>query len=174
VVHPLRALAGASGDVQFNEVVFAVEGDGPGREAALRLVERLGGSPVVLSAAELPVYHAAAALTSNHAVGLVAAGVELLVRIGLDDKRATVALADLLASTAANLREVGLPAALTGPIARGDVAVVARHLMALAPYKDALKLYRATGRRVAQVSAEKGRAGSDALVRISALLGEDD
>ncbi|HEX8953527.1 MAG TPA: DUF2520 domain-containing protein, partial [Polyangia bacterium] len=172
VVHPLRAIAGGDGDgdAQLGGTVFAVEGDGPGREAALRLVERVGGAPLVLEAEQLPRYHAAAALVSNHAVGLVDAGVELLTSVGLDRAQATRALAGLLASTAANLGKVGLPEALTGPIARGDVAVVARHLLALRPLADIAALYRATARRVSKVAADKGRAGRDALVRIAALL----
>ncbi|MCA1664230.1 MAG: DUF2520 domain-containing protein, partial [Myxococcales bacterium] len=170
VVHPLRALAGADSDAQLGAVVFAVEGDGPGREAALRLVERVGGAPLVLEAAQLPRYHAAAALVSNHAVALVDAGVELLTSVGLDRTQATSALAALLASTASNLQRVGLPEALTGPIARGDVAVVARHLIALRPLDEIAALYRATARRVSKVAADKGRAGRDALLRIAALL----
>jgi predicted short-subunit dehydrogenase-like oxidoreductase (DUF2520 family) len=84
VLHPLRSLAGAPSDAQLAGTVFAVEGDGPGREAALRLVERVGGLPLVLEAEQLPRYHAAAALVSNHAVGLVDAGVELLSSVGLE------------------------------------------------------------------------------------------
>ncbi|HEY2744634.1 MAG TPA: DUF2520 domain-containing protein [Polyangia bacterium] len=170
VLHPLRALAGAAGDAQLAGTVFAVEGDGPGREAALRLVDRVGGTPLVLEAEQLPRYHAAAALVSNHAVALVDAGVELLSSVGLQRAAATRALGALLGSTAANLERVGLPEALTGPIARGDVAVVARHLLALRPHVEIAALYRATARRVSKVAAEKGRATRDALVRIAALL----
>jgi len=172
VLHPLRALAGRDEDAHLDGCVFAVEGDGPGREAALRLVDRLGGVPLVLEAAQLPKYHAAAALVSNHAVALVDAGVELLASVGLDRTQATNALAGLLASTVQNLQRVGLPEALTGPIARGDVAVVARHVLALRPHADLLALYRATARRVTKVAADEGRATRDALLRIAALLVE--
>ncbi len=170
LLHPLRALAGAASDAHLAGVVFAVEGDGPGREAALRLCERVGGTPLVLEAEQLGRYHAAAALVSNHAVGLVDAGVELLTSVGLDRAQATKALAALLSSTAANLERVGLPEALTGPIARGDVAVVARHILALRPLAEIAALYRATARRVSKVAADKGRATRDALLRIAALL----
>lgn len=170
VLHPLRSLAGAADDSELGGVVFAIEGDVLGREAALRLADRLGAMPLMLDAAQLPKYHAAAALVSNHAVALVDAGVELLASLGLPRAQATAALASLLASTARNLGSVGLPDALTGPIARGDVAVVARHLLALRPHAELSALYRATARRVAKVAVEKGRAGRDALVRIAALL----
>lgn len=174
VLHPLRALAGGDGDADFRGVVLGIEGDEQGREAALRLCERLGGAPLLLSAAQLPLYHAAAALVSNHAVGLVDAGVELLERVGLPRAQATAALTALLASTTRNLERVGLPEALTGPIARGDVGVVARHLLALRGLADVDALYRATARWVTRVAAAKGRATRDALLRIAALLGDGD
>ncbi len=155
-------------------VIFGIEGDGPGCEAALRIVKRLGGSPLLLDAAQLPAYHAAAALVSNHAVALVDAGVSLLTSVGLDQTQATAGLTALLASTTRNLGLVGLPDALTGPISRGDVAVVARHLLALRPYADIAALYRATARRVLKVAADKGRATRDALKRIAALLVDGD
>jgi predicted short-subunit dehydrogenase-like oxidoreductase (DUF2520 family) len=107
---------------------------------------------------------------SNHAVGLVDAAVELLESVGLDGARATGALAALLGSTVRNLESVGLPDALTGPIARGDAAVVARHLEALAGWPAIATLYRTTASRVAEVAAEKGRAAPEALARIRALL----
>jgi predicted short-subunit dehydrogenase-like oxidoreductase (DUF2520 family) len=170
LVHPLRAFAGGPDDAALAGTVFAVEGDPAGRAAAVELVARLGGKPLFLEAAELARYHAAAALVSNHSVGLVDAAVELLGGLGLPRPAATAALAALLASTARNLEAVGLPAALTGPIARGDVAVVARHLDALADAPALAALYRATARRVTDVAAQKGAASADALVRIRGLV----
>jgi predicted short-subunit dehydrogenase-like oxidoreductase (DUF2520 family) len=46
----------------------------------------------------------------------------------------------LVASALANLLELGIPAGITGPVARGDTAAVQRHLDALPP--DAAELYR--------------------------------
>jgi predicted short-subunit dehydrogenase-like oxidoreductase (DUF2520 family) len=82
------------------------------------------------------------------------------------------ALAALLGSTARNLATIGLPDALTGPIARGDVQTVERHLAALAApeWAPADALYRATARPVTRVAAEKGRATAAQLARILALL----
>jgi predicted short-subunit dehydrogenase-like oxidoreductase (DUF2520 family) len=169
--HPLRSLAGATDDADLFGTVFAVAGDEPGRAAALQLVRYVGGTPLELEAAQLPRYHAAAALVSNHAVALVDAAVELLTSVGLERAQAVWALGELLGSTATNLRTVGLPEALTGPISRGDVDTVARHLLALAQHKGVAALYRSTGHRVTKVAAEKGRATPESLERIRALLG---
>ena len=76
----------------------------------------------------------------------------------------------LALETLENVFRLGPETALSGPIARGDVAVVARHLLALRPLAEIAALYRVTARRVSKVAAEKGRAGRDALLRIAALL----
>ena len=61
-----------------------------------------------------------------------------------------------------------MPEALTGPIARGDTSVVALHLRSLPP--ETAELYRATARKVLEVSEKKGRAAPEALEEIRRLL----
>jgi predicted short-subunit dehydrogenase-like oxidoreductase (DUF2520 family) len=168
LLHPLRSLVGASEDLQLSGTVFGVEGDAVGRAAALAIVAAVGGVPLLLDGESLGRYHAAAALVSNATLGLVDAAASLLESAGLPRARATKSLAALLGSTVRNLDELGLPEALTGPIARGDVAVVARHLQALPPALG--PLYRVTARRVVRLAAEKGRASLEALEEISRLL----
>jgi predicted short-subunit dehydrogenase-like oxidoreductase (DUF2520 family) len=172
LVHPLRALAGTADDIDLTSTIFAVQGDVPGRDAALRLVARVGGIPLELGSdpSALGRYHAAAVLVSNHVHALVDAGADLLEGVGLPRGQAVAALTALLASAVGNLERVGLPSALTGPIARGDVATVARHLFALRDDAAMLQLYRVTARRLTGLSSAKGRATAEELERIRALL----
>ncbi len=167
LLHPLASLV--TGDEPLDSVIFGVQGDAPGRRAALAIVALVRGMALPLDG-DPALYHAAAALVSNHTVALVDAALELFRAAGVAAPEA--AAARLLASTARNVIEVGLPAALTGPIARGDVATVERHLRALAAHPELDRIYRATARRVTKVAAEKGRADAAALARIRALLGE--
>ena len=88
--------------------------------------------------------HAAAAMASNFLIALEEAAAELLGDITPDAREL---LAPLVLRTAANWSERG-PAALTGPIARGDTATVERHLEALrerAP--ELVPLYEALAER---------------------------
>jgi predicted short-subunit dehydrogenase-like oxidoreductase (DUF2520 family) len=99
-------------------------------------------------------YHAAASMASNFLVALEESAVELLDRAGIPDGREL--LAPLVLRSAANWSDRGA-AALTGPIARGDEATVARHLEALAAADpELLALYRALAERTAAL-AERGR-----------------
>jgi predicted short-subunit dehydrogenase-like oxidoreductase (DUF2520 family) len=168
LLHPLRSFSGGADDASLTGTVFGVEGDERGRDEALAIVRAVGGAPLVLDGGQLARYHAAAALVSNASVGLVDAASDLLASTGLERRSATAALTALLASTVKNLEELGLPEALTGPISRGDVAVVARHLDALAgPLRE---LYRVTALRVLEVAKAKSRATPEALQKIADLL----
>jgi len=73
-------------------------------------------------------YHAAAGLVANGAAALAALGAELLVRSGVSRTDAPRLLGPLLRSVADNVETLGFPAALTGPVRRGDAAAVEKHL----------------------------------------------
>jgi predicted short-subunit dehydrogenase-like oxidoreductase (DUF2520 family) len=89
-------------------------------------------------------YHAAACLVGNFPQALMAAAVRLLEEAGVDAQTAREALGPLLLSAARNAADHGGAAAFSGPVARGDVEVVRRHLAALdAPgMADVAGLYR--------------------------------
>ena len=100
VMHPLRAIAGREQDADLRGVVFGVCGDETARQAALSLVDRLGGVPLILDETGLSRYHAAAVLAGNHPLALVEAATRILVEAGLNRRVAEGALAGLLASAA--------------------------------------------------------------------------
>jgi predicted short-subunit dehydrogenase-like oxidoreductase (DUF2520 family) len=89
-------------------------------------------------------YHAAAGFVANGAAALAAAGTELFAQGGVPPAVAAKMLGPLLRSVADNVERLGLPAALTGPVRRGDLVGVERHRDVIAgrtPHLTAL--YRA-------------------------------
>ena len=115
-------------------VIFAVEGDPRARRIAQQIARQLGGVPVTIKSANKPAYHAAGALVAGHALALVEAAAQMLVKIGFTRRRATAALLPLMRQMLDNFEHLGPQAAWTGPIARGDYAVVAKHGKALRRY----------------------------------------
>ena len=167
--HPLLAMAdGEAG--RLAGATLAVAGDPTGRAVALRLAESAGGRAIVLDEQGLSRYHAAAAMVANHALALAAAGEALLCSLGIARDDAARALGKLIMSSAENWVRLGLPAALTGPIARGDCAIVARHLASLPPTLN--DLYRMTGRALLDLARAKGQAPAAALDEVEALLAD--
>jgi predicted short-subunit dehydrogenase-like oxidoreductase (DUF2520 family) len=126
-LHPLQTFPDGSTPVEGTPTAVAGSDD-VAAAFARALGERLGMRPFDVPDEQRAAYHAAACMASNFLVALEEASAELLSRAGVEDAREL--LAPLVLRTAANWAERG-PEALTGPIARGDDATVARHRAAL-------------------------------------------
>ena len=73
-----------------------------------------------------------------------------------------------------NLGALGLPNALTGPIARGDAGTVARHLQALAALDpDIAELYRELARFTLPIAEQTGNLDIDIVEQLRKLIGGD-
>lgn len=134
----------------------AVEGMPRAVEAGERLAADLGMHPFRISTKAKPIYHAGAVFASNYLVVVEAVAQRLLRHAGLSDADAWAALRPLVEGTIENLsRGAGEPrTALTGPVARGDTATVARHLEALD--MDDAALYRMLGRAALELAQKQG------------------
>lgn len=172
-LHPLVSFAdprlAAEG---MRTVAFGIEGDTAARRVAARLVALLGARRVVVESKNLPIYHAGAVMVSNYVVALADMGRSLLIEAGVPADEALPALIPLMTSVVQNLAQVGLPGALTGPVERGDVSSVERHLEILkqrAP--QMIDLYKLLGRDVLRIALSKGPLDADAVARFERLFG---
>jgi predicted short-subunit dehydrogenase-like oxidoreductase (DUF2520 family) len=144
-LHPLMTVTRRGAD--FAGAGAAVAGSSARALAfARRLAERLGMRPFEIAAEDRAAYHAGASMASNFLVALETAA----ERISGVDRSLLVPLVRASVETWA----AEGPAALTGPIARGDEATVARHREAIgerAP--DLLALYDALADATREVAA---------------------
>jgi predicted short-subunit dehydrogenase-like oxidoreductase (DUF2520 family) len=126
-VHPLMTVT-AEG-AEFTGAGAAVAGStGRALMVARDIALALGMSPVEISECDRAAYHAAASIASNFLVTLEDAAERLLATTGAD----RALLVPLVRAAVENWAAVGGPAALTGPVARGDEATVARQRAAIA------------------------------------------
>ena len=155
-MHPLIAFSSEPVLVarQFRGATFALEGEVAAVAVADAIVRRLGGSPVTLAPELKPLYHAAAVFASNYLVTMVAVAARLMEDAGIGGEGALAALGPLARATLENIDAAGPIAALTGPVARGAVATVRRHLMSLS-HADA-ELYRGVGRETLTLARRAG------------------
>jgi predicted short-subunit dehydrogenase-like oxidoreductase (DUF2520 family) len=173
-LHPLLAVANARGGIdRLAGVAFGVEGEPLAVERAIQLVRLIGALPLRLHGEAMPLYHAGAVLASNAVVALVDLARELLVAAGIPGEQALPALLPLVDSAVRNLGEVGLPGALTGPVVRGDVGSVERHVAALrAGSPRLLEVYRGLGREILRIARARvpdlDPSASEALARLFA------
>lgn len=168
--HPLQAFPTRSTPVEPG-ITWAVTATEPLAGTLAELTARVGGIPLRLAESDKARYHAAAALAANYTVTLAAHATALLGDCGLAPEAGLRAVLPLLRTTLAGLDRVGLPDGLTGPLARGDLGTVSRHLAALSAYSDTLALYRAAGRATLPLLAQRGMPAAD-VDRARALLAE--
>ena len=169
-IHPAMTFTGHEEDTaRLSSACFGITAaDDIGYAIAQSLVLEIGGEPVRVREDLRPLYHAALAHGSNHLVTLVVdavaalrvalEGQELLGQQLVDDDPGGVAervLQPLLVAALDNALRRG-PSALTGPVARGDVAAVATHLQVLDEVDPRIAAgYRALSLRSAQRAGSK-------------------
>jgi predicted short-subunit dehydrogenase-like oxidoreductase (DUF2520 family) len=137
---PLLAVTDAG--ARFEGAACAIAGSSErSRAVADALARRLGMTPFEVADEDRAAYHAAASIASNFLVTLEGAAERLAATAGVGREH----LAPLVRATVDNWVSLGAEKALTGPLARGDEAIVARQREAvverapeLAPLFDAL------------------------------------
>ena len=85
------------------------------------MAEALGATAVRLAPGSKAAYHAAAVLSAGGFVALLDAIAELGRAAGLDEAGRAGVYGGLIEQTLGNARALGIRAALTGPMTRGDV-----------------------------------------------------
>ncbi|MFW6080005.1 MAG: Rossmann-like and DUF2520 domain-containing protein [Gemmatimonadota bacterium] len=170
-MHPLQTVADPwSAADRLAGSSFALAGEPVALAAARRLVSAIGGRPLVIPTAVRPLYHAAAVFASNYLVTLVAVAARLLAQAGIAEEDALPALLPLLRGTLDNVEDLGVSAALTGPVVRGDLDTVRLHLARVAPAER--DLYRALGRQAVRLARAAG-LDDERAAELEALLDAD-
>lgn len=137
----------------FRGIFWGLEGDADAVRTGRAVVKTLGGRVLILSEEDKPLYHAACSLASNGFVSLQAAAAALLHAAGIRQKTAIAALLPLVQGTLQNVKKLGLERALTGPVVRGDIETVRRHLEVLRFHPAQKEIYGLLGREALKTAA---------------------
>lgn len=174
-IHPLQTFPSVEASLaRLPGTYFFIEGDPPAVEPLEKLARAMGGHPVRIDSGVKPLYHAAAVLSANYLTTLLDAALDVYESVGMNRDEARKAMAPLVRATIENVLEKGPIQALTGPIARGDAQVVARHIEALHQvHPDIEPIYRAVGRRTVEMAAKKGKLDEATLLALRAALSDE-
>ncbi|NVM76773.1 putative short-subunit dehydrogenase-like oxidoreductase (DUF2520 family) [Duganella sp. SG902] len=136
-VHPIRSFADP--DVvaaQFAGTFCGIEGDEGALAVLTPALHAIGAQPVPIKAEAKTVYHAAAVFASNYLVTVLDAALRAYQAAGIPEPVARQLAQPLAAESMANVFRLGAAAALSGPIARGDMATVARQQQAVSAWDE--------------------------------------
>ena len=171
--HPLVAFADTERAVAaLHGATVAIEGDDQLAALLADMAEAIGAIPVRLAPGSKAAYHAAAVLAAGGLVALLDAIAELGRVAGLDEAGSLAIYGPLIEGTLGNARALGVRAALTGPMTRGDVGTLRAHLDTLRTHAPGvLDLYVAAAVREVALAESRGALAPEDATKMREVLG---
>lgn len=171
--HPLQTFASTEQAIlNLPGSTFAIEGEGEILEELKSMASALNGEWIILRPEDKPLYHLSAVLACNYWITLVKLSSDIWQSFGIPPAKSISYLLPLLKGTLNNLERLGLPYALTGPISRGDIETIKRHIKALKHFfPSLLPLYLELGRNTIPIALAKGRIREEKAKEMIEILG---
>jgi predicted short-subunit dehydrogenase-like oxidoreductase (DUF2520 family) len=163
-VHPLMTFVRGSRP-SLVDVPFAIEGSAKAVKAARAIVLDLRGQPFTIRKQHKEAYHAWGMFASPLLTALLAASECVAAAAGVSRAAARKRMLPILKQTLANYARLGAPGAFSGPIARGDVTTVAKHLSVLRGVPGAREVYIVLARAALRDLPAKNRASLERILR---------
>src|SRR5208283_5089734 len=165
-VHPMMTFVRGSAP-DMAGVAFAVEGDPVATRAAREIVERLGGHAFPIRKQNKVLYHAFGSFASPLVIALMASLEEVALAAGLRKRDIKHVMLPLLLQTLRNYLSQDAASAFSGPLVRGDVATVRKHLEELKVVPEARQVYVALAKAAVKSLPVKNRKALARMLKAS-------
>jgi predicted short-subunit dehydrogenase-like oxidoreductase (DUF2520 family) len=157
--HPVQTFASEVFDPTiFKGIFFGLEGNRKAVDLGIKMARKLGGQAILIRAEDKPVYHLACSIASNFLIILLSEASQLFKNIGLEEESVFDILGPLLNKTLQNVKKLGIEQSLTGPVARGDLETVKRHLTITGADPGLDRIYRVMCFEALKMAEKRGLA----------------
>lgn len=151
--------------VRMAEVPFAVEGDPSAVRPARRIVRDLGARVFAIRKANKPLYHAFGSFSSPMVIATLAMAERVAAAAGVPARMRREVMLPIVKKTFSNYLEASADKAFSGPIARGDVSTIRRHLRALRKVSGAREIYVALARSALRNLPTRNRRAVERILK---------
>jgi len=155
-VHPMMTFVRGS-IPSLKGVAFALEGDAKAIRLARKITRDLGGDAFPISKVDKIAYHAWGGFGSPLLVAMLVTAERVAKAAGLSAAQARKIMMPIVRQTLANYIALGPAAAFSGPIVRGDVSIVRKHMRKLRKIPRAKEVYVALARAAMQYLPSRNR-----------------
>lgn len=165
-IHPMYAFSDKfTSYQQFHTACLVMEGDSEAVQSMqILFAEELGHVVQQIRTEDKVKYHAAAAMASNDMIALLEISMRLLAECGFSNEDSLKLLCPLIQNNVKSMLEKGAVEALTGPVERGDIETVRKHLDALRG-GSAEAVYRDLGNVLVDLAKQKHLEWDDTAMR---------
>ncbi|AOR23632.1 Rossmann-like and DUF2520 domain-containing protein [Clostridium taeniosporum] len=132
-IHPIYAFSSKNTDLkELENIYFSIEGENINEnDEIITLMKILNNKYFVRSINTYSSYHLATVFVSNLVLSLLEIGTNYFKEFGLSEKEALEALKPLIMGNINNIFAEGFVKSLTGPVSRGDITPIQKHLSVL-------------------------------------------
>ncbi len=172
-VHPMMTFVRGSRAL-LSGVPFALEGDVAAVRMAREIVKRLGGEAYSIRGEQKAAYHAWATFASPLLTALLATSERVAADAGVKRGAARRRILPMLKQTLANYEALGAAGGFSGPIVRGDINTVKRHLEVLRGTPAAREVYQALAWAATEYLPGKNKAEVEKVLESSRGVGSQN
>ncbi|ETR74199.1 MAG: NAD-binding 6-phosphogluconate dehydrogenase [Candidatus Magnetoglobus multicellularis str. Araruama] len=167
-LHPLQSFPVKRLDGNpFENIYISVEGSPKAIALGKIIVKSLRARLTEISTKGKKMYHAAAVVASNYLVTLLELSRQLNITAGISEDIALTVLTPLIQGTLNNIEKQGIPHALTGPIARGDIQTVQDHITSIKQSLPGyLALYKTLGKYTVPIAKAQQNISDETLLAL--------
>jgi len=159
---------------ELSGVWFVLDGAPEAIKMGERIVRSFGGKSLVLESGKKPLYHLALVFASNFFVGLENMAIDLLLKCGIKKKDAAKLIKPLVEVKEKNIWERGTHKALTGPVERGDIETMKKHLVLLSKHKRSFKkTYKELSKHLMSMVEKRGEIEREKIELMKEFIERD-
>ncbi len=173
-IHPIQNFIDPAVSVkQFEGTWCAMEGDSAAMRILKEAVEAIGGRPIPIAPHQKTLYHAGAVMGCNYLVALLDVSLDILQTAGIGRAQGAALLTPILRATVENVLEHGAENAMTGPISRGDITIIQRHIDELELVSpESVSVYRELGRATLAVVERRRELSGQVIGKMRKMLAD--
>lgn len=174
-IHPMLSINDPNkAERELKTSYFTIEGKGERFQEIKETIAKWGNPLIEIDTKDKVLYHTAASIVSNYLVTLLDIGLQMLKEIGFDEKTALGLIQPLITKTMNNVIQDGTEKALTGPIARGDIGTVHKHIDTLKKSnQEWLDIYKSLGKETIDLAYRAGKLNVEMVKKMKGEI-EDE
>ena len=175
-LHPLNTFPNIEAAIQLlknlqHNTFLYCEGDNAALRCSEDIFSQAGFKVVVIDRSAKPLYHAACVFACNYLTSLMDLSLQSAQAAQLPPETFWQSLQPLIATSLRNISREGTVDSLSGPISRGDVDTVAKHLTVLHEQSAELgQCYAVLGQRALALAERRGELSHTRIAQLRELL----
>lgn len=153
-IHPMFPFCDKYNDYKkLKNAYFSIEGSKEYLQYLYSVLSSLGNNVILIKSENKKLYHLANVTVSNLVLSIINLGCSYLSKCGISNEDSIKGLFPLIESNIKNLKENGFLNAITGPVERGDLGTLKKH-MEVIPSEDK-KMYKCLSSNLLKLSKMK-------------------